>query len=184
MPIADIACGVVTGSELAATVNAIKDLAESLKNSTYWFVTRSNASAISHTAGATNTFLTNNANTVASHNPDGKTPLWDAATGKFDLSDNKIGDVIHFTARATFNNLAAQEIDMFISVSEGTSTAHEHQINHTYYKTAASNTGLTFTYHMVIEDTDELYGGCRFRFASVQAASISVDNFTTIVTVV
>jgi hypothetical protein len=182
MPIADIACGVVTGAELATTVNAIKDLAESLKNTTYWFVTRSSAAAIPHTGGATDTYLTNNANTTVSHNPDSKTPLWDAATGKFDLSNNKIGDVIHFTARATFNNLAAQEIDMFISVSEGTSTAHEHQINHTYYKTAANGTGITFTYHMVIEDADERDGGCRFRFASALAASVSVDNFTVIVT--
>jgi hypothetical protein len=182
MPIADIACGVVTGAELASTVNAIKDLAESLKNTTYWFVTRSNASAISHTGGATDTYLTNNANATVSHNPDGKAPVWNAATNKFDLSNNKIGDIIHFTARATFNNLAAQEVDTFISVSEGTSTAHEHQINHTYYKTAANGTGVTFTYVMAIEDADERDGGCRFRFGSVQAASISVDNFTVIVT--
>jgi hypothetical protein len=184
MPISDFVCGVNNGSQLAAIVNSIKTLAESLANSTYWFVTRSNASAISHTGGATNTYLTNNANTVTSHNPDSKAALWDSSTNKFDLSNNKIGDVIHFTARVTFDNLAAQEVDMFISVAEGEATAHEHQINHTYYKTAATGTGITFTYVMVIEDADERDGGCRFRFASVQAASLSVDNFTTIVTVV
>jgi hypothetical protein len=151
-------------------------------DSTYWFVTRSTAAAISHTGGATNTYLTNNANAVASYNPDSKAAIWNPATGKFDISSNKIGDVIHFTAKCDFDNLAAQEVDMFISVAEGTSTAHEHQINHVYYKTAATDTGITFTYVMVIEDADERDGGIRFRFASVQAASITVENFTVIVT--
>jgi hypothetical protein len=149
---------------------------------TYWFVTRSTAAAISHVGGATDTYLTNNANTTASYNPDGKPLIWNPATGKFDLSNTKIGDVIHFTARGTFDNLAAQEIDMFISVSEGTGSAHEHQLNHAYYKTAAVGTGFTFDYHMTIEDADERDGGARFRFASVQAASITIDNFTAIVT--
>jgi hypothetical protein len=182
MSIPNIVCGVTTGTELAARNNATKDLAESLENNTYWFVTRSNAAAISHTGGATGTYLTNNANTVVSYNPDSKTALWNSSTNKFDLSNNKIGDVIHFTAKVTFDNLAAQEVDMFISVAEGEATAHEHQINHAYYKTAATGTGLTFTYHMVIEDADERDGGVRFRFASVQAASLTVDNFTVIVT--
>jgi hypothetical protein len=145
MPIADIVCGVSSGSEIAERANATKDLAESQANSTYWFVTRSNAAAISHTGGATDTYLTNNANTVVSYNPDSKAALWNTATGKFDVSNNKIGDVIHFTAKCTFDNLAAQEVDMFISVAEGEATAHEHQINHAYYKTAANGTGITFT---------------------------------------
>tara|TARA_R110000772_G_scaffold247921_1_gene361857 strand:+ start:218 stop:742 length:525 start_codon:yes stop_codon:yes gene_type:complete len=149
---------------------------------TYWFVTKSNASAISHTGGAANTYLTNNASTAVSHNPDGKPAIWNPATGKFDLSNNKIGDVVHFTARATFNNLAAQEIDLFISVAEGTGSAHEHQVNHAYYKTAAANTGFTFDYTMTIEDEDERDGGARLRFASVQAASITVDEFKVIIT--
>jgi hypothetical protein len=184
MPIPDIACGAVNGSLLVSTINAVKDLAESLKNNTYWFVTRSNAAAISHTGGATNTYLTNNANTTKEQNPDGHAAIWNPATGKFDVSNNKIGDVIHFTAKADFDNLAAQEIDLFISVAEGTSTAHEHQIGHNYYKTAKVGSGIAFAYHMVIEDADERDGGIRFRFASTEAASITVDNFTAIVTVV
>jgi hypothetical protein len=182
MTIANIVCGTTTGSELATRVNAAKDLTESLANSTYWFITRSNASAISHTGGATNTYLTNNANTVAAYNPDSKAVLWNPSTNKFDLSNNKIGDVIHFKADVTFDNLAAQEVDMFISVAEGEATAHEHQINHTYFKTAATGTGITFTYVMIIEDADERDGGVRFRFESVQAANLTVGNFTAIVT--
>ena len=116
--------------------------------STYWFVTKSNASAVSHTGGAADTYLTNNANTTVSYNPNSKPVIWNPATSKFDVSSNKIGDVIHFTAKGSFNNLAAQEIDLFISVAEGTSTAHEHQINHAYYKTAKVGSGIVFTYHM------------------------------------
>jgi hypothetical protein len=184
MPIDDVVCDQTEGDDFARITNEIKTLAESLKNNTYWFVTRSNAAAISHTGGATNTYLTNNANTVASYNPDGHAAIWNPATGKFDVSNNKIGDVIHFTAKCDFDNLAAQEIDLFISVAEGTSTAHEHQIGHNYYKTAKVGSGIAFAYHMVIEDADERDGGIRFRFASTEAASITVDNFTVIVTVV
>jgi hypothetical protein len=184
MPIDDVVCDQTEGDDFARITNEIKTLAESLKNSTYWFVTRSNAAAISHTGGATNTYLTNNANSTKEQNPDGHAALWNPATGKFDASNNKIGDVIHFTAKCDFDNLAAQEIDLFISVAEGTSTAHEHQIGHNYYKTAKAGSGIAFAYHMVIEDADERDGGIRFRFASTEAASITVDNFTAIVTVV
>jgi hypothetical protein len=184
MPIDNVVCDQTEGDDFARITNEIKDLAESLKNNTYWFVTRSNAAAISHVGGATDTYLTNNASAVASYNPDSKAVLWNPATGKFDASNNKIGDVIHFTAKADFDNLAAQEIDLFISVAEGTSTAHEHQIGHNYYKTAKVGSGIAFAYHMVIEDADERDGGIRFRFASTEAASINVDNFTAIVTVV
>ncbi len=182
MIIADIICDVTLGDEAADIVNAIKELAESLKNNTYWFVTKSNGAAISHTGGATDTYLTNNAHTTKEQNPDGHAAIWNPATGKFDVSNNKIGDVIHFTAKCDFDNLAAQEIDLFISVAEGTSTAHEHQIGHNYYKTAKVDSGIAFAYHMVIEDADERDGGNRFRFASTEAASITVDNFTVIVT--
>ena len=181
MAILDIVCGTTTGSELADRVNESKVLAERASK-TYWFVDRSNASAITHVGGATDTYLTNNANATVSYNPDGEAPIWDATTNSFNLSNNKIGDVVHFSAKCTFNNLAAQEIDMFISAAEGTGTAHEHQINHAYYKTAATNTGFTFNYMMTIENADEIDGGARFRFASVQAASITVENFTTVIT--
>ena len=183
MPIGNIVNGEL-GSSVRGKLNATKDLAESLENNTYWFVTGSTASAISHTGGATNTYLTSNGlgSETSSYNPASKADVWNPATNKFDFSSLKVGDTLHLTGRLTFNNLAAQEVDINISAAEGTSSAHEHTINHTYYKTANSGTGLTFNTAFVIKDTDERDGGARFKFSSEQAALITVVSWTTIVT--
>tara|TARA_R110000803_G_scaffold63095_1_gene123649 strand:+ start:291 stop:920 length:630 start_codon:yes stop_codon:yes gene_type:complete len=153
---------------------------------TYWFITASNASAITHTAGATNTYLTNNGlgSDTSEYNPDSKSPVWNSVTNKFDFTSLKIGDIVNITGKLSFDNLAAQEVDMFISVAEGTASAHEHQINHSYYKTAATGTGFTFTFPFFIEDADERDGGARFRFASAQAASLTIERWSAKVTVV
>jgi hypothetical protein len=153
---------------------------------TYWFVTENGTTAISHAGGATNTYLTNSgAGTgTVSYNPESKAALWNSSTNKFDFTSLKIGDVVNITGKLTFDNLAAQEVDMFISAAEGTTSAHEHQINHSYYKTAATGTGITFTIPFVITNANERDGGARFRFASVQAASLVVGDWTTIITAV
>ena len=183
MTIANINDGEL-GSSVRGKLNATKDLAEALGNSTYWFVTGSTASAIAHTGGATNTFLTSNGlgSESASYNPTSKAALWNPSTNKFDFTSLKIGDTIHFTGRVEFDNLAAQEVDISISAAEGTASAHEHTINHTYYKTANTGSGLTFNTAFVIRNADEKNGGARFRFASVQAASITVISWTAIIT--
>ena len=151
---------------------------------TYWFVTDNGTTAISHIGGATDTYLTNSGSGAgtASYNPDSKASLWNSTTNKFDFTSLKIGDAINITGKLTFSNLAAQEVDMYISAAEGTASAHEHQINHTYYKTAKADRVITFTTPFVITNEDERTGGARFRFASVQAASIIVGDWTTIIT--
>ena len=151
---------------------------------TYWFVTDNGTTAISHIGGATDTYLTNSAAgpNTASYNPDSKASLWNSTTNKFDFTSLKIGDAINITGKLTFDNLAAQEVDMFISAAEGTASAHEHQINHNYYKTAKAGRVSTFTIPFLITSEDERTGGARFRFASVQAASIIVGDWTTIIT--
>tara|TARA_R110000744_G_scaffold62206_4_gene128388 strand:+ start:1739 stop:2248 length:510 start_codon:yes stop_codon:yes gene_type:complete len=151
---------------------------------TYWFVTGNTLPAISHIGSATDTYLTNNGlgSDTDEYNPDSKSVLWNPSTNKFDFTSLKIGDVVNITGRLLFDNLAAQEVDMFISAAEGTASAHSHQINHSYYKTAALAAGLTFTYPLVIRNSNEVSGGARFRFASVQNASLSVDLWTAVVT--
>jgi len=149
---------------------------------TYWFITNSTNSAISHTGNATDTYITNNADSLNAYNPNSKAVLWNSSTNKFDFSSLKVGDVVDIVGFAAFNNLAAQEFDMFISLAEGTSTAHEHQVIHNYYKTAVTGNKIAFSYHMLIEDEDYRAGGARFRFSSVQAASITVDRFSSTVT--
>ena len=151
---------------------------------TYWFINESTLSAISHTAAATDTYLTNNSLGAdsSSYNPSTKSEIWNTSTGKFDLTSLKLGDVVNITGRLFFNNAAAQEVDMFMSVAEGTATAHEHQINHTYYKTAATGTELTFHFPFLIKSEAERTGGARFRFASVDAASLTGINWSAVIT--
>ena len=153
---------------------------------TYWFITASNASAITHAAGATDTYLTNNGlgSDTSEYNPDSKSSIWNSVTNKFDFTSLKIGDIVNITGKLLFDNLAAQEVDMFISAAEGTASAHEHQINHSYYKTAATATGFTFTFPLFIENAHERDGGARFRFSSAQAASLTIDRWAAKVTVV
>lgn len=151
---------------------------------TYWFYTENTLPAITHTAGATNTYLTNNALGAGTtqYNPDTNDAIWNPSTGKFDFTSLKIGDVVNITGRLLFDNAAAQEVDMFISAAEGTATPHEHQINHSYYKTAATGTGLTFAFPFLIKNADHKNGGARFRFASIAASSITVDSWSIVVT--
>jgi hypothetical protein len=151
---------------------------------TFWFYTENTLPAITHTAGATNTYLTNNALGAGTtqYNPDTNDAIWNPSTGKFDFTSLKIGDVVNITGRLLFDNAAAQEVDMFISAAEGTATPHEHQINHSYYKTAATGTGLTFAFPFLIKNADHKNGGARFRFASIAASSITVDSWSIVVT--
>ncbi len=151
---------------------------------TYWFVTLSTNAAISHAGNATNTYLTNNANSLDAYNPNSKDVLWNPSTNKFDVSSLKVGDIVDITGYARVSNAAAQEFDIFMSVAEGTATAHEHQVTHNYYKTANASNPIVFSFHFIIENADELAGGARFRFASVQATTISIERFSATVTVV
>ena len=151
---------------------------------TYWFVTNSTNAAIAHVGGAGDTYLTNNAlgSDTSSYNPNSRPVLWDPSTNKFVFTSLKIGDVVTVTGVVLFDNLAAQEVDMFISMSEGTASAHEHKINHSYYKTAGTDTQITFSYEIFMHDAHALAGGARIRFESVQAASITVDTWSAKVT--
>ena len=151
---------------------------------TYWFATASTEADISHAGGATNTYLTNNgagAKTSA-YNPQSKSILWNASTNSYDFTSLKVGDIAEISGIVSIDNLAAQGVDIFISMSEGTSSAHEHKVKHEYYKTAATGTGIAFAYSVYMHDADALAGGARIRFASAQAASIDVDYFTAKVT--
>lgn len=179
-----------TGTSLRAGGDIINDNFTELYDGiagltkTYWFINDSTLAAISHIGGATNTYLTNNSlgSDSSSYNPDSNSAIWNTSTNKFDLTSLKVGDVVNITGRLLFNNAAAQEVDMFVSVAEGEATAHEHQINHTYYKTAATGKELTFHFHFLIKSEAERTGGARFRFSSVDAASITGVNWSSVIT--
>ena len=151
---------------------------------TYWFVNESTNTALAHVGGANDTYLLNNSSGPRSfnHNPDSKNTLWNPSTNKFDFTSLKVGDLVTVTGNITFDNLAAQGVDIFISMSEGRPTAHEHQVNHTYFKTAKTGREISFTYPILMHDADAIAGGARIRFGSAQAASISGDTWTAVVT--
>jgi hypothetical protein len=148
---------------------------------TYWFDandTATTATPITHTAGATNTYLTNNAvgSFTNAYNPDSKSVLWNPATNKFDFSSLKIGDTVYFRLDLAFNNAAAQEVDLIISLAEGVAP-YEKLMSHLYYKTAATGTPITSPFKIYIGDEATRTGGCRFRFSSVAASSIVVNGW-------
>jgi hypothetical protein len=148
---------------------------------TYWFDANDTATAttpISHTGGATNTYLTNDAvgGNTTSYNPNSKDTLWKPATNKFDFTSLKIGDVVNFRLDIEFDNAAAQEVDLIISLAEGTAPYEKH-MSHLYYKTAATGTPITAPFEIYIGDAETRDGGCRFRFSSADAASIKVNGW-------
>jgi hypothetical protein len=149
---------------------------------TYWFDandTATTATPIVHSAGATNTYLTNNAagTSTNTYNPDLKAVLWNTATNKFDFTSLKIGDTVFFRVDINLTNAAAQEVDLFMSIAEGSGAPYEKNISHTYFKTASTLANDTEVFEIYIGDEATRTGGARFRFGSVAAATIVVNGW-------
>tara|TARA_R110000824_G_scaffold188319_1_gene369669 strand:+ start:13827 stop:14456 length:630 start_codon:yes stop_codon:yes gene_type:complete len=171
-------------AEIAATAaaNALAIAALAGLTKTYWFDandTATTATPITHGAGATNTYLTNNAlgSFTNSYNPDSKDALWNPSTNKFDFTSLKIGDVVNFRIDINLSNAAAQEVDLFMSAAEGSAGPYELNINHTYYKNASTLANNTAIFSVYIGDENTRTGSARFRFASVAAATIVVNGW-------
>tara|TARA_R110000772_G_scaffold204975_3_gene315252 strand:+ start:4457 stop:5122 length:666 start_codon:yes stop_codon:yes gene_type:complete len=173
-------------NEAATVANALAIIATTALitgfTKTYWFDandTATTSSPISHTAAATNTYLTNNAigSSTTSYNPDSKDALWNPATNKFDFTSLKIGDTVFFRVDIDLTNAAAQEVDLFISLAEGSAAPYEKNMGHRYYKTASSLANDTEQFEIYIGDENTRTGGARFRFGSVDAATIVVNGW-------
>ena len=183
----------VAANEAAIVANAAAIVANTSLitgfTKTHWFNANDTATAatpIAHGAGATNTYLTNDAlgPQTTSYNPDSKAVLWDPSTGKFDFSSLKIGDLVKFRIDLSISNAAAQEIDLFMSLAEGQVTPYELNIDHAYYKTASASEPLTANFEVYIGNEITKNGGARFRFSSIAAATIIVSGWFYKVTVV
>mgnify|MGYP003624674061 CR=1 FL=1 len=164
-------------AELYSSIEAATGLTK-----TYWFDandTATTSSPISHVGGATNTYLTNNAigSSTTSYNPDSKDVLWDPATNKFDFTSLKIGDTVFFRVDINLTNAAAQEVNLFMSIAEGSAGPYEKNINHVYYKTASTLANDTALFEIYIGDENTRTGGARFRFGSPAAATIVVNGW-------
>jgi hypothetical protein len=149
---------------------------------TYWFDANDTATAatpITHGAGATNTYLTNNAlgSFTNSYNPDSKDALWNPSTNKFDFTSLKIGDTVFFRVDIRLTNAAAQEVDLFMSIAEGSAGPYEKNMNHAYYKTASTLANDTVLFEIYIGDENTRTGSARFRLSSAAAATIIVNGW-------
>ena len=186
MPINDVTCGSTTGAQLATITNAIKNLAES-STKTYWFYPADSATAatpITHGAGSTTTFLTNNAlgGRTTSYNPNSNSNLWNASTNKFDFSSLKIGDIVEFRVDLLVDHAAAQELNVVIDVAEGGIAPYSLNVNHAYYKTASTNVPITAMFRLYIGNDDTKDNSARFRLTSLAAASVVVEGWLVQVT--
>jgi hypothetical protein len=149
---------------------------------TYWFDANdvgTTAAPIVHTGTATGTYLTNDAagSGTTSYNPNSKDTLWKTGTNKFDFTSLKIGDTIEIRIDITITNAAAQEINLLMSLGEGSGSPYELNIDHTYYKTASSAEQLTALFRVYMGDEITRAGGARIRFASLAASNITVNGW-------
>jgi hypothetical protein len=178
-------------TSVAANILAIAANAQSIIDTTalitgftktYWFDANDTATAatpITHGAGATGTWLTNNAlgSFTNSYNPDSKDALWNPSTNLFDFTSLKIGDTVKFRVDINLTNSAAQEVDLFMSIAEGSAGPYEKNMNHVYFKTASTLANDTVEFEVYIGDENTRTGGARFRFGSVAAATIVVNGW-------
>jgi hypothetical protein len=171
-------------SAIAVNAQAIIDTTALITGftKTYWFDandTATTATPITHSAAATGTYLTNNAlgSFTNSYNPDSKDALWNPSTNLFDFTSLKIGDTVLFRVDIKLTNAAAQEVDLFMSIAEGSAGPYEKNMNHAYYKTASTLANDTAVFVIYIGDENTRTGGARFRLASAQAATIVVNGW-------
>jgi hypothetical protein len=186
MSINNVVCGTSTGSQIADIINEIKTLTEN-STQTYWFYPADTATAttpITHGAGSTTTYLTNNALAArtTSFNPDSKDNLWNASTNKFDFSSLKIGDIVEFRVDLLVDHAAAQELNIVVDVAEGGSAPYTLNVNHAYYKTASTNVPITAMFRLYIGNDDTRTHSARFRLTSLAAASVVVEGWLVQVT--
>ena len=110
-------------------------------------------------------------------NADSKDALWNPLTNLFDFTSLKIGDTVFFRVDIRLTNAAAQEVDLFMSIAEGSAGPYEKNMNHAYYKTASTLANDTVLFEIYIGDENTRTGGARFRLASVDAATIIVNGW-------
>lgn len=150
---------------------------------TYWFDDNDAATAItpiSHTGGVATTYLTNDAagTFTTSYNPDSKDALWNPVTGEFDFTSLKLGDTVEIRIDIEVDTLSAnQEVDLVMSLAEGQASPYELNMNHGYYKTVSSANKITVMFRVYMGDVQTMAGGSRFRFSSLNSASIKVNGW-------
>jgi hypothetical protein len=174
---------------LQSVANELNDTIIRLDGRTTWFDNADLATQttpISHTGGASNTYLTNDTlgTFTSEYNPDGLNNIWDASANAFDFSNLKFGDVvfIRFDLEVT-TSTPNEEFDIIVDCAIGSASAYSLYIHHVYYKTASSYK-VNFVTEIYMGNDDTLQNPCKLRFESVDNATIKVNGWYTRVNLV
>jgi hypothetical protein len=187
MAIPDVVCGPdgTLGSDIADRINSIKTLAESA-HKLYWFYSGDTATdpdeggtKITHTANATDTFLTNNAagSLTNEYNPSNFDNVWNPLTNKFDFTSLKAGDIFNIRVDLKIDHAAAQEINLVFDLAENAALPYTQNISHDYYVTATDGVIVTAFFETPLFSQSVIDNSARIRFVSKGAATITVQGF-------
>lgn len=175
-------------TRVTAVEGDASDTQTALEGMVYWFddndVT-TGVTAISHTGGATNTFLTNDGagSFSGSYNPQSKDALWNTADQEFDFSSLKIGDVVNIRIDldvTTANN--NEEFDIVFDFSIG-GAPYTLNMGSFYYKTAGQH-HVVVNQEFYIGSADARDNPAKLRYVSTYNATIRVNGWYTRVIVV
>jgi hypothetical protein len=153
---------------------------------TYWFYANDTGTnpadggtKITHSAGSSTTFLTNNnlGTRTFAYNPSTNANIWNPSTNKFDFSSLKIGDVVDFRIDIVIDHAAAQELNFLFDLAEGAAAPYTLNITHKYYKTADTNVTVTAQFKLPMISQDTIDNSARIRFESIAAATIVVEGW-------
>lgn len=153
----------------------------------YWFDYNDTATAstrISHTGGATNTYLTNNGAGAFSnsYNPNGFDDVWDVSNNQFDFSSLKIGDTvsirIDIVVGLSVNN---QTSDIVFDMAIGSGSDYQLQIDHFYFKQLGDQ-NVTVQIDLYIGNAATNNFPAKLKFLSDDDADIQVNGWFVTVT--
>lgn len=148
----------------------------------YWFDYADTATAItpiSHTGGATNTYLTNNGlgSNSTSYNPDSNDNVWDASAGEFDFSSLKIGDVVSFRVDCVPDlDTTNQNFYLVMDLAIGSGSEYSISLQHYHFKLATEHHVVTMSEIYIGNAATRDYPA-KFRFVSADDADIEVNGW-------
>lgn len=168
--------------DIDANFNSVIDEFTQYRNKvTTWFDANdatTSSTPISHTGGATNTYITNDAagSFTNQYDPNETSPLWDTATNSFDFSRLKIGDTVFF--RFDFEvtpSQVNQEMSFTFDLAIG-GAPYSLSIQNQHFKTTTVKL-ITFVYEIYMGDLNTLTYPAKVRFESDDAADIKVNGW-------
>ena len=165
-------------------VRWLNSLKLSVDSRVVWFDyndTATSVTPISHTGGATNTYLTNDGLGAFSnsYNLVGYADIWDASSGEFDFTGLKMGDAVVFRVdlviETSVNN---QEFDVVLDLGIGSGDDYTLNCIRQQFK-SQEEYQITFMYEIYMGNDYTINFPAKLRFESAQNANITVNGWYT-----